>query len=124
MLNFYQFVEYMRKEQEKRFEGRLAIEVERIKKNNGVLVTGLVGRKPKDKEGIMVYLDSYYDVYKEGIELEQLSENIYDMFNTYEKPDFPLDELGDFEQVKNKIFYKLVRVKNKVDFEAHFNKGS
>mgnify|MGYP006992790556 FL=1 len=108
MISFHQFVEYMRKEQEKRFEGRLAIEVEHVKKNNGVLVTSLVGKKSEDKEGIMVYLDSYYDAFKEGVELEQLSEDIYDMFNTYEKPDFPLDELGDFEQVKDKIFYKLV----------------
>lgn len=108
MISFRQFVECMRKEQEKKFKGRLAIEVERVKENNGVLVTGLAGKKPEDKEGIMVYLDSYYDAYKEGVELEQLSEDIYDMFNTYEKPDFPLDELGDFEQVKDKIFYKLV----------------
>lgn len=108
MISFRQFVECMRKEQEKKFEGRLAIEVERVKENNGVLVTGLAGKKPEDKEGIMVYLDSYYDAYKEGVELEQLSADIYDMFNTYEKPDFPLEGLGDFEQVKDKIFYKLV----------------
>ena len=108
MISFRQFVECMRKEQEKKFKGRLAIEVERVKENNGVLVTGLVGKKSEDKEGIMVYLDSYYDAFKEGVELEQLSEDIYDMFNTYEKPDFPLEELGDFEQVKDKIFYKLV----------------
>jgi len=108
MISFEQFVEYMRKELEKRFEGRLAIKVEHIKKNNGVLVASLVARKSEDKEGIMVHLDSYYDVYKKGIELELLSEDIYDMFNTYEKPDFPLDELGDFEHVKDKIFYKLV----------------
>lgn len=108
MLKFYQFVERMRKEQEKRWKGRLAIEVQHVKKNNGVLVTSLVGKKPGDKEGIMFYLDSYYDAYQEGMELEQLSENIYDMFNTYEKPDFPLENLGDFEQVKDKIFYKMV----------------
>lgn len=108
MISFHQFVEYMRKEQEKRFGGRLAIEVQHVKKNNGVLVASLVGKKSEDKEGIMVHLDSYYDAFKEGIELEQLSEDIYDMFNTYEKPDFPLGELGDFEQVKDKIFYKLV----------------
>lgn len=108
MISFHQFVEYMRKELEKRFEGRLAIQVEQVKKNNGISVTSLVGRKSEDKEGIMVHLGSYYNLYKEGIELELLSEDIYDMFNTYEKPDFPLDELGDFEQVKDKIFYELV----------------
>lgn len=75
MISFDQFVEYMRKEQEKRFEGRLAIEVQRVKKNNGVATACLIAKGTGDQEGVAVYLDSYYDAYKEGIELEQLSED-------------------------------------------------
>ena len=33
---------------------------------------------------------------------------IYDMFNKFEKADFPVDKLGDFKSLKDKVFYKLV----------------
>lgn len=115
MISFHQFVEHMRKEQEKKFQGRLAIEVQRVKKNNGVLAVSLIGKKPEEQEGLMVYLDSYYEVYQEGMALEWLADDIYDMFNTFEKPDFPLEELGDFEQVKDKIFYKLINYDRNLD---------
>lgn len=108
MISFERFVERMRKEQVKRFQGSLNIEVQRIKTNNGVYMTGLIGKKPGDGEGMVVYLDSYYDAYQEGMVLEQLFNDIYDMFNTFEKADLPLNELEHFHQAKDKIFYKLV----------------
>lgn len=108
MISFERFVEHMRKEQIKRFQGRLAIEVQRVKENNGVFATDLIGKKSENSEVLAVCLDFYYEVYREGMALEQLADDIYDMFNTYENPDYPLEELGDFEHVKDKIFYKLV----------------
>ena len=41
MISFNQFVEYMRKEMEKKFQGRLAMKVEKVEKNNGVVIASL-----------------------------------------------------------------------------------
>ena len=115
MISFNQFVECMRKEMVKKFQGRLAMKAEKVKKNNGVAVASLLGKRVDNKEWLSVCLDSYYAAYKEGIDLEQLEADIYDLFNTFEKPDYPLKELEDFEKVNDNIFYKLVNYDKNLD---------
>lgn len=39
MISFNQFVKCMRKEMGKKFQGRLTIKVEKVEKNNGVVIT-------------------------------------------------------------------------------------
>ena len=114
MISFNQFVKCMRKEMGKKFQGRLTIKVEKVEKNNGVVITSLSGKREDNKEWLSVGLDSYYAAYKEGMDLEQLEADIYDLFNTFEKPGYPLWDLEDFDKVKDKI---LVLVKNCVDIE-------
>lgn len=115
MIRFRQFVAYMKKEQVSRFEGRLTVNVERVKINNGVFMTSLQGRRPDSQEWVTIGLDSYYMAYREGMTLKQLADDIYDMFNTFENPSNPLDGLGDWEQVKDKIFYKLVNYEKNLE---------
>ena len=43
MISFNQFVKCMRKEMVKKFQGRLAIKLEKVEKNNGVVITSLLG---------------------------------------------------------------------------------
>lgn len=115
MISFNQFVDYMRKEMGKKFQGRLAMKVEKIEKNNGVVIASLLGKRKDNKEWLSVDLDSYYAAYKEGIDLEQLEADIYDLFNTFEKPSYPLGDLENFDKVKDKIFYKLVNYDKNLD---------
>ena len=49
------------------------------------------------------------------MDLEQLEADIYDLFNTFEKPGYPLGNLEDFDKVKDKIFYKLVNYDKNLD---------
>ena len=72
MISFNQFVKCMRKEMGKKFQGRLAIKLEKVEKNNGVVITSLSGKREDNKEWLSVGLDSYYAAYKEGMDLEQL----------------------------------------------------
>ena len=115
MISFNQFVKCMRKEMGKKFQGRLAIKLEKVEKNNGVVITSLSGKREDNKEWLSVGLDSYYTAYKEGMDLEQLEADIYDLFNTFEKPGYPLGDLEDFDKVKDKIFYKLVNYDKNLD---------
>ena len=41
MISFNQFVKCMRKEMGKKFQGRLAIKLEKVEKNNVVVITSL-----------------------------------------------------------------------------------
>lgn len=115
MIRFHQFVAYMKKEQVSRFQGRLAIKAEKVKINNGVFMTSLQGKRPDSQEWITIGLDSYYMAYREGMPLKQLADDLYDLFNTFENPSYPLDGLGDWEQVKDKIFYKLVNYEKNLE---------
>ena len=71
MIRFRQFVAYMKKEQVSRFEGRLTVNVEKVKINNGVFMTSLQGRRPDSQEWVTIGLDSYYMAYREGMPLKR-----------------------------------------------------
>ena len=44
----------MRKEMGKKFQGRLAIKLEKVEKNNGVVITSLSGKREDNKEWLSV----------------------------------------------------------------------
>lgn len=112
MIYFHPFVEHMKEEQEKRFKGRLAIGTQDITRNNGVAAVCLTGKKKTNgQEKVAVPLNDYYAAYQKGMALEQISNDIYELFHALERRgshDFTLDKLGDFEQAKDRIFYRLV----------------
>ena len=63
----------------------------------------------------VIYLEDYFERYEEGISMETIVNEIYDMFNTFENPDLSVDTLKDFKSLKDKVFYRLVNYERNRD---------
>lgn len=108
MSNFERFMKLVVARLYNRFHGEKEFRVESIPKNNGIMLKGLAAVKNGEAISPVVYLEDYFERYEEGVSMEMIVNELYDMFNTFEKPDFSVDILEDFESLKDKVFYKLV----------------
>ena len=108
MNNFERFMKFVVARLDNRFHGEKELRVQSISKNNGIMMTGLAIIKNGETVSPVIYLEDYFERYEEGISMETIVNEIYDMFNTFENPDFPVDMLKDFKSLKDKVFYRLV----------------
>lgn len=108
MSNFNRFRKLVVARLENRLHGEKELRVQSIPKNNGVMMTGLTIIKNGETVSPVIYLEDYFERYEEGVGMEMFVNEMYDMFNTFENADFPVDKLGDFKNLKDKVFYKLV----------------
>ncbi len=108
MTNFDRFRKLVVARLDNRFHGEKELRVQSIPKNNGIMLTGLAIIKNGETVSPVIYLEDYFERYEEGIGMEMIVNEIYDMFNTFENPDFPVDMLKDFKSLKDKVFYRLI----------------
>lgn len=85
------------------------IKVTKVTKNNDIELTGLVLMKESDNLSPTIYLDGLFAEYQDGAYIEDLAEQIIRFY----KEQLPagrldMDFFQNFEQVKDRIFYKLV----------------
>lgn len=90
------------------------LEKHNVLKNNGVTFTGLSIRRNQEAIAPIIYLDEYYERYREGETVEDLSK---DLLVQREKaplpPDWNYRAILDFAEIKNFVIYRLInREKN------------
>lgn len=85
------------------------IRVTKVTKNNDIQLTGVILMRESDNISPTIYLEGLYAEYQNGAAIEELAEKII-AFYKEQMPDSDLnmDFFQDFEQVKDRIFYKLV----------------
>lgn len=82
---------------------------QKVPKNNGVVLDGLCISKKGASIAPTVYLNSYFERYQEGASIEQLAEEILQLYSrdfALLRTDFSI--LNDFSRLKDKIVYKLI----------------
>lgn len=85
------------------------VKVTKVTKNNDIELTGVVLMKESDNLSPTIYLDGLFAEYQDGAYIEDLAEQIIRFY----KEQLPagrldMDFFQNFEQVKDRIFYKLV----------------
>lgn len=83
--------------------------IQKIPKNNGVILDGLCIGKKGASIAPTVYLNSYFEQYQEGASIEQLVEEISQLYSrdsSFLRTDFSI--INDFSRLKSKIVYKLI----------------
>lgn len=85
------------------------VEVRDVVKNNNRHLTGLSILKVGSNMAPTIYLEEPYEKYSNGVSLEQICKDIIHMCedNKVDR-EFDVTSIMDFEQVKNRICYKLV----------------
>ena len=99
-------------------DGYRAVNKEIIK-NNGVVYHALIISEEGKSIAPTIYLDQFYEIYKNGMPLKNVVMDILGMYrNSMPKTDLDMDFFFDFAKVSDKLFFKVVNYeKNKKKLE-------
>ena len=84
-----------------------------VEKNNGVKYRALTITKLDCNISPTIYIDEYSRHYEETHDMDEICQQISEMYEKYGNVEFDIDSVVNFERVKTKICAKLInRVKN------------
>ena len=112
MLAYSEFKEIIREQAEKETGCRVVINP--VKKLNGLILDGLVIISTDSNMSPTIYLNGYYEKYKECMDVEEDPVSVVwkELYKTYKQhlPRFDFDEsdFTDFEKVRGRLRVKLV----------------
>ena len=92
-----------------------SVMVHKVTKNNNLVLTGISIRSREVNLAPTIYMDSYYNDYKNGRPMAEIMAEVERTYNTCKaEQDFDVNSITDYHCVQDKICYKLVnRDKNK-----------
>lgn len=86
------------------------IELKEVKKNNGVLMRGLMVFSDSVNIVPTIYLESFWDAYEDGISFAAVVRRIVKLYREeVPEKDIDMDFFRYFDRVKDRICYRLVR---------------
>lgn len=106
---FYEFAKEIEREMSTYLKGQAEVHINTVQKNNGIKMEGLVIREHGEKIAPTIYLNCFYERFLQGMEIEDVIKEIYTIFISCKN--HPIEDAGfftDFEQVKNRVVYKLI----------------
>lgn len=119
-MNFKNFVEEIKKMVKEYLGRECKVEVKEVLKNNGVKLTGIVILEGEQNCVPNIYLNEYYEKFKEGRCIRDI---VYEIINYYEKHKvmvkINMDFFSDFEKMKEKICYKLINFEKNKELLQH-----
>lgn len=114
-MNYNQFLEEVRAAVQERLGRDYEIRIQKITKNNGIVLDGLIIGKTSKSIAPTIYLNSYYIHFTHGMSMQEILEDIISAYK--ENNDVVLGdmrELLDFSNVRDKVAFKLIQMeKNK-----------
>lgn len=80
-----------------------------VRKNNGVILQGLVIEGREKNVSPTIYLDGFYDLLQAGTPMEELAERLVQIYEN-DSPGASIDMgfYSDFDKVKDRVVYRLV----------------
>ncbi len=89
------------------------VSLERVRKNNGLLLDGICIEQPGQLIAPTIYLNSYYQEYEKGRPMEEICDLVLKTYQT--RCSFPaLDPsmFRDFNRLRDKIIYRLINAQS------------
>ncbi len=87
----------------------IKIKTQKVRKNNNVIYYGLVIQKPGQNIAPTIYLNAFYDMYLNGMDMEDVIHCIMDTYKKGEiKDSIDMEFFCNFEKVKDRIAYRLI----------------
>lgn len=85
------------------------VEVTKVTKNNGVCKTAIVINRDKGEMSPTIYIEEYFDMFKNGIPFEELINHMYDVYcNSLDTQTPDLNIFNSFDSIKHKLMCKLI----------------
>lgn len=93
----------------KKMNTDVKIKTQKIRKNNNVIYYGLIIQKPEHNIAPTIYLNGFYDMYRNGMDMEDVIECIMDTYEKGEvKESIDMEFFCRFDVVKDRIAYRLI----------------
>ncbi len=90
--------------------GGFQVEVKEVRKNNGVMLHGLLVLGREENVIPTIYLDSFYAAYEEGTTFGEVLRRILDIYrNETPKVNVDMEFFKSFPRVRDRICYRLIR---------------
>lgn len=108
-MNYQEFrCEFLERMKEVMEEG-VSITTEKINKNNGVVMEGLVLKSENARVASIFYMEDYFSYWERGVPLEQLVRKVMWQFE-HCKPqmDVEADFFQNYQEIKENICFKLI----------------
>lgn len=111
-----EFAELVKIEMEKML-GSVTVEIQNVKKNNGLELVGVSVRKTSNVAPT-IYLECFYEQFQKGADIKELVAMIGAIAEKNEIGDLNIDEILDWGVVKTKLFIKLINRNKNADLLA------
>lgn len=91
------------------------VQLQEVRKNNNVMLHGLTIERKGRNVSPTIYLDSFYEMLEDGMEMEHIVRRILEVYvRGLPKENVDMEFFRDFQQVRDRIVYRLVnRDKNR-----------
>ena len=97
---------------ERNFKTQGKVLLQKIRKNNGVILDSIIIQMPDSNISPTIYMDTFYEMYRNGMDVEEIAVRILAAYyNGKPKRELELDFFKDFNQVKSKIVYRIINAK-------------
>lgn len=108
-MNIREFAEKIKKAVAKKMGETYQVEIREVRKNNNILLYGVVIMEKEHNVSPTIYLNSFLEAYESGVTFSEIVEKIVD---AYER-DVPRERINmsffnDFENVKDRICFKII----------------
>lgn len=108
-MELQEFTQKVRKGVSSRLGEQYQVKIKQVRKNNNVLLYGLIVQKQGQNVYPTIYLEQFWKRYEDGTSLSQVVDHIIEIYHR----DAPGKEMDfrffeDFEQVKDRICFRLI----------------
>ncbi len=108
-MRFHTFIFHVLQKIQEEMDKHVKITVCDVPKNNGIVLTGLTFTQDGINISPTVYLDKFYHEYEEGRSIEEITEEIKEIYyRSKMEGDLNMDFFTNYENAKQNIVYKLV----------------
>lgn len=109
-MDYNQFLEDVRAAVQERLGIDYEIRIQKIMKNNGIVLAGLIIGKASKSIAPTIYLNSYYMHYTHGMSLEKILEDILSAYKENNDVSFgDMIEFLNFNNLRDKVAFKLIQ---------------
>ena len=118
-MRFEQFIEKITNLVAEKLGDDFEVRSHEMIKNNHTILHSIMISRVEENVRPNIYLENYYDEFCEGKDLEDLANEIIEVyFHAKERQNFDVDNIYDFDDYKERIFYRIVHYeKNKEQLE-------
>lgn len=108
-MNFQKFTNTVVEKMRQLLGEEYQVEIQQVRKNNDVLLSGLTIHCKKLNIVPTIYLESFYELYQNNVPIDNIILKIKSIYEeSIPKENVDLEFFRDFEKVKDRIVYRLI----------------